>query len=224
MEALLFNFFNLAVAGQVYTLLLRGLWVTLWLSALVVPLGVIVGLLVAVLTNAGPRWVRWSLIAYVDFFRAFPPLVLLMLVYFGAPFADINLPKLVAVALAFTLTTSAYYCEVFRAGIESIPAGQVEAARSTGLTLTQTFRSVIIPQAVRNMLPDLVSNTLEVIKMTSIASVIAIPELLNNARLAQSLTYNPTPIVMAAIFYVILLWPLVRLVSWLENRSNPLKT
>jgi polar amino acid transport system permease protein len=78
---------------------------------------------------------------------------------------------------------------------------------------------VVLPQAVRNVLPDLLSNTLEVVKLTSLASVVAVPELLFQARQAQSLTYNPTPIMAAAIIYFLLLWPLVRLLSRLENRA-----
>jgi polar amino acid transport system permease protein len=95
----------------------------------------------------------------------------------------------------------------------------VEAARSTGLTSAQTMRFIVLPQAVRNVLPDLISNTLEVVKLTSIASVVALPELLFQARQAQSVTYNASPIVAAAIMYFILLWPVVRLLSRLENKQ-----
>lgn len=95
----------------------------------------------------------------------------------------------------------------------------MEAARSTGLTAAQTMRFVVLPQAVRNVLPDLISNTLEVVKLTSIASVVALPELLFQARQAQSVTYNASPILAAAIMYFILLWPVVRLLSRLENKQ-----
>jgi polar amino acid transport system permease protein len=100
-----------------------------------------------------------------------------------------------------------------------VPAGQTEAARSTGLSRLQALGWVVLPQAVRNVLPDLVSNTLEVVKLTSIASVVALPELLFQARQAQSVTYNATPIVAAAVIYFVLLWPVVRLLSRLENRQ-----
>jgi len=103
--------------------------------------------------------------------------------------------------------------------IESVPTGQTEAARSTGLGRVQTMLFVVLPQAVRNVLPDLLSNTLEVVKLTSLGSVVAMPELLFQARQAQSLTYNPTPIVLAALVYFVMLWPLVRLLSRLENRA-----
>ena len=162
---------------------------------------------------------RWPLIAWVDFFRALPPLVLLIFLYAGLPFAGIELGAFGCVAIAFFLNTGAYYGEILRAGIESVPAGQMEAARSTGLSQLQAMRHVVLPQAVRNVLPDLLSNSLEVVKLTSIASVVALPELLYQARQAQSVTYNPTPIVAAAIIYFLLLWPAVRLLSRLENRA-----
>ena len=122
-------------------------------------------------------------------------------------------------AIAFFLNTGAYYGEILRAGIESIPHGQVEAARSTGLSRLQAMTYIVLPQAVRNVLPDLLSNTLEVVKLTSLGSVVAVPELLFQARQAQSVTFNATPIVMAAVVYFLILWPLVRLLSRLENRA-----
>ena len=178
---------------KVWPFLLQGFYMTLVLSAIVIPLGLAGGLADRDAAQPRLRWLNWLLIVYVDLFRALPPLVLLIFIYFGAPFLDIDLPKLLAVAIGFLLNTSSYYGEVFRAGIESIPAGQAAAARSTGLSRWQTMRSVILPQATRNVLPDLISNTLEVIKLTTLASVVALPELLNNARQAQALTYNATP-------------------------------
>ncbi|HTN11355.1 MAG TPA: amino acid ABC transporter permease [Acetobacteraceae bacterium] len=213
------NFFNPAILASAWRILLAGLENTVLLSLLVVPLGVIGGVVLASLAGIRHALVRWPLMAWVDFFRAFPPLVLLIFLYAGLPFAGIELGGFGCVAIAFLLNTSAYYGEVLRAGIESVPGGQTEAARSTGLSGLQTMLWVVLPQAVRNVLPDLLSNTLEVVKLTSLASVVAVPELLFQARQAQSLSYNPTPIMAAAIIYFLLLWPLVRLLSRLENRA-----
>jgi len=223
MDALLQNFFNLEVYRQVLPFLLGGLWTTVWLSLLVIPIGVVSGLLLALLaTQSRSRTVRIAVAVYVDFFRSFPPLVLLILIYFGAPFLGLELPKLLAVALGFMFNNSSYFAEVLRAGIESVPSGQMEAARSTGLSRTQALAWVIVPQAVRNALPDLVGNGIEVIKLTTIASVVALPELLRVARDAQSLVYNPSPIVLAALLYLALLLPLVRWLSRLEHRGRTL--
>lgn len=212
-------FLNTEIILAAWPILLAGLWSTILLSLMVVPLGVAGGILLAVLSTVRTRWVRWPLMAWVDFFRAFPPLVLLIFLYAALPFAGLELGAFGCVAIGFFLNTGAYYGEILRAGIESVPSGQMEAARSTGLSRIQAMIHVILPQAVRNVLPDLVSNTLEVVKLTSIASVVALPELLFQARQAQSVTYSPTPIVVAAIAYFILLWPLVRVVSRLENRA-----
>lgn len=213
------QFLNPEIISKVWLYLLKGLGTTALLSLMVVPLGLASGLAVAALWSLRKRWLNGLLIVYVDFFRAFPPLVLLLFIYFGFPFVGIEVPAIVAVAIGFLLNTSSYYGEIFRAGIESVPRGQWEAARSTGLSWAQTMISVIVPQATRNVLPDLLSNTLEVIKLTTLASVVAIPELLNAARNAQALTYNATPIVLAALMYLALLWPVVRLISRLEHKA-----
>ena len=212
------QFLNLDIMLQVGPLLLRGLATTLYLCALVIPLGLAGGLLVALLLLARSRLAQWLVIALVDLFRAAPPLVLLILLYSGLPFAGINLSPTVAVCLAFFCNTSSYYGEIYRAGIESVGRGQWDAARSTGLSAFQTLTSVVLPQAVRNVLPDLVSNTVEVVKLTSIASVVALPELLYSADMARSVTFNASPIVLAAAIYLVMLWPVVRLISRLERR------
>ncbi len=212
-------FFSLDILRQAWPILLSGLVQTLLLSAMVVPLGLGGGVLLALLSTVRSPWVRWPLMAWVDVFRALPPLVLLIFVYAGLPFAGLEVSAWGAVAIGFFLNTGAYYGEILRAGIESVPAGQVEAARSTGLSRGQAMAWVVLPQAVRNVLPDLISNTLEVVKLTSIASVVALPELLFQARQAQSVTFNATPIVAAAVAYFVLLWPVVRLLSRLENRQ-----
>jgi polar amino acid transport system permease protein len=219
MEALIQSFFNLDILAQAWPILLSGFWMTILLTVVVVPLGLAGGLGVALASKSRSRLVRALTVVYVDFFRAFPPLVLLMFIAYGLPFLDIRIGAFGSVALSFLLNTSSYYGEIFRAGIESVPRGQSEAARSTGLSAFQAMASVILPQAVRNVVPDLISNTLEVIKLTSIASVVALPELLHAAREAQSLTYNATPIIAAGIIYLVCLWPLVRLLSRFEHRQ-----
>ncbi|MBS0518407.1 MAG: amino acid ABC transporter permease [Proteobacteria bacterium] len=219
MEEIVQSFFNAEIAEAAMPIVLAGLLNTILLSLLVVPLGFLGGLILAVLAQVRNPAVRWPLMAWVDFFRAFPPLVLLVLLFAGLPFAGVELGGFACVAIAFFLNTGAYYGEILRAGIESIPHGQVEAARSTGLSGLQTMTYIVLPQAVRNVLPDLLSNTLEVVKLTSLGSVVAVPELLFQARQAQSVTFNATPIVMAAVIYFLILWPVVRLLSRLENRA-----
>ena len=219
METLITAFFNTAILRETAPYLWSGFLMTVLLTIVVVPLGLAGGLALALLSTVKIRALRLALIFYTDFFRAFPPLVLLMFIAFGLPFTGLDLPAFASVALAFLLNTSSYYGEIFRAGIESIPRGQLEAARSTGLGAAQTLAYVVVPQATRNVVPDLISNTLEVVKLTSIASVVALPELLYAARQAQSITYNATPIIAAGIIYLVCLWPLVRLLSRFEHRQ-----
>ena len=219
METLISAFFNTAILRETAPYLWSGFLMTVLLTIVVVPLGLGGGLALALLSTIKSRLLRTALIFYTDFFRAFPPLVLLMFIAFGLPFTGLDLPAFASVALAFLLNTSSYYGEIFRAGIESIPRGQLEAARSTGLGAAQTMAYVVVPQATRNVIPDLISNTLEVVKLTSIASVVALPELLYAARQAQSITYNATPIIAAGIIYLVCLWPVVRLLSRFEHRQ-----
>ena len=218
MDRLVENFFNPDVIELSVPYLVQGLWMTVKLCAIVIPMGVAGGLALGALFSVRSRSLRWILVAFVDFFRAFPPLVLLVFVFYGLPYLGLEVSSLAAVTLAFALNTSSFYGEIFRAGIESVPRGQWEAARSTGLGAVQTMGYVILPQATRNVLPDLVSNTLEVVKLTSLASVVALPELLRMARVAQGVTFNPTPLVLAALVYLVMLWPFVRLLSLLERR------
>jgi polar amino acid transport system permease protein len=219
MDDFVVAFLNWDIVREASPILWRGLGQTLLLALMVVPLGLAGGVLLALLSTVPLRWVRLAAAGWVDLFRAIPPLVLLVFLYAGLPFAGLDIGAWGAVAAGFFLNTGAYYGEVLRAGINSIPPGQVEAARSTGLTQAQALRHVVLPQAVRNVMPDLISNTVEVVKLTSIASVVALPELLFQARQAQNVTYNASPIVAAAVAYFLLLWPLVRLMSRLENKA-----
>ncbi len=218
MDALLQQFFNVDVMLKAWPIMLRGAWLTILLCLAVIPLGLLGGLLVALASNSPRRRLRWPVVVMVDFFRAVPPLALLIFISAGLPFAGIRLSPFTAVVISFFLNNSAYYGEIIRSGIDSIGAGQREAARSTGLTAFQTQVYVILPQALRNVLPDLVSNTIEVVKLTSLASVVAFAELLYAAEMARSVTYNASPLIMAAGMYLILLWPAVRLASKLEHR------
>lgn len=218
MDAILAQFFDLGIMAKSLPLVIRGLGITLLICIVVIPMGLIGGLITALGSVSHRRWLRWLSISFVDLFRALPPLVLLIFIYAGLPFAGVRVSPFLAVIIGFFLNNSAYYAEVFRAGLLSVPKGQTEAARSTGLSQTQTLIYVTLPQASRNVLPDLLSNTVEVVKLTSLASVVSLGEMLHAAGLVRSLTYNASPLVLAAAIYLALLWPLVRLISRFERR------
>ncbi len=215
------TFLNPEILQQVWPMLLKGLWGSVLLALVVLPLAIGIGLLIASVVYQKHKFLNRILVAYVDFLRAFPPLVLLIFIFYALPMVGVELSPFVAAVLALVLNGSSYFAEIFRAGLEAVPKGQMEAARSTGLNSRQAMVNVIIPQGVRNVIPDLASNTLEVVKQTSIASVVAMDELLRAAQLGQSLTYSPTPLIAAAILYVLLLWPLVRLISRMHRVTIP---
>ncbi|MEH6831311.1 MAG: amino acid ABC transporter permease [Sulfitobacter sp.] len=218
MDEIVQQFFNLEIMIKALPLVLKGLGMTLLICAVVIPLGALGGLFAALGSVSGNRAVRWASIGFVDLFRAIPPLVLLIFIYAGLPFAGLQVSPFTAVAIGFFLNNSAYFAEVFRAGILSVPKGQSEAARSTGLTQAQTLFWVVLPQAMRNVLPDLLSNVVEVVKLTSLASVVSLSEMLHAAGLVRSLTYNASPLILAAGLYLVLLWPLIRLISRFERK------
>jgi polar amino acid transport system permease protein len=221
MDELIHYFFNAEVIREVGPYVLKGLLTTLGLSALVIPLGLLSGFALAIAGHyAKNRVLQFLLMAYTDLFRAFPPLVLLIFIYTGMPYLGLELTPLQSVALGFMLNNSSYFGEILRAGLNSVPKGQLEAARSTGMSALQAMTHIQVPQAVRNVSPDLVSNMIEVVKMTTLASVVAVPEMLYAARTAQSMLYNPTPIMLAAAIYFALLWPMVVFLGKMEKRRR----
>ena len=212
------TFFNWQVLTDSMPLLLTGLWVTIQLGVVSIVAGLILGLGVALLRMYGPRPVRVIAKIYIDIFRSIPILVLLILVYYALPFVGIRLSSFWAAWTALTLVSGAYTAEIFRAGIEAIPKGQFEASQALGLGYRHMMVDVILPQAIRIVIPPLTNNCINVIKDTALASVVAMPDLLKQATQAQALAANPTPLIGAAVIYIALLWPLVALVSRLEAR------
>jgi len=211
-------FLNLSSLVKVYPLLLQGFAITALLAISIVPAAMAAGLVVAVLYHLGGRLIRRTLIVYIDFLRSFPPLVLLIFLYTGLPFIGIRLSEFATVVVALVANGSAFFGEIFRAGIESVPRGQSEAARSTGVGRVGTMVFVVLPQGIRNVIPPLASNIIELTKATSLGAVVTLPDLLRNARAAQDIVYNPTPLLAAALVYLVCLWPMVRILSRLEQR------
>jgi polar amino acid transport system permease protein len=219
MELLLENFANVDSLRRIYPLLLQGLVYTFWLSVTALPLGMLLGLAIAVLYSFKHRWVNIALLVYIDLFRSFPVLVLLILIFFGLPFVGLTLGGFAAAVLAIVLNNSGYYGEIFRAGILSVPQGQSDAARALGFKPLHLVFYIVLPQAIRNVMAPLASNSLELVKATPIAALVALPELLRSARVAQEQTYNPTPLMAAAAIFFVLLYPFARWVARLERQA-----
>lgn len=217
---LITTFFNWPVFLQALPLLLEGLGVTVVLGVVSIAAGLVSGLLLALLRLYGPAPLRVLARIYTDVFRSIPLLVLLVLVYYALPFVGVRLSSFSAAALALSMVSCAYTAEIFRAGIEAIPKGQFEAADAIGLGFFSSMRDVILPQAFRIVVPPLTSNCINVLKDTALASVVAMPDLLKQATQAQALAANPTPLIGAAVLYLLLLLPLVRLVGYFETRHR----
>jgi polar amino acid transport system permease protein len=213
--------FSFDTIEMAYPYLLNGLIMTIYLAALIVPISFILGLLIAIAAASPSPFRRIPAFIHIDFFRAFPPLVLIIFVFYALPFLGLRLPEVPAFVFAMSLNGSAYFAEIIRAGIRSIPKGQFEAGRATGLTSLHILLWIVLPQAIRKVRPPLLSNVLELIKATSLASVVAIAELLRSARIAQGVIYEPAPLLMAAIVYLVILLPFVRALSIYQKGNVP---
>jgi polar amino acid transport system permease protein len=200
--------------------LLTGAVGTLKLFAICVVLGMGFGLVVGLGRHARSRWIHAPATVFVEFFRNTPVLVQILWFYYALPILlPFQISPLVAAALGISLNSAAFSAEIFRGGIESIDRGQAEAARALGMTPAQAMRRVILPQALRRMLPALTNRGIEIFKMTTLASAIAYVELLQQGKLLASLNFNPieTYTVIGVVFFLCL-FPLVQVTYALERR------
>lgn len=218
------TFLNADVLLSSLPALWRGLVNTLLIGLASIFFGVLFGLLISIIRLYAPKFLRFIAIAYIDVFRAMPVLVVLILVYYALPFIGIRFSAWTSAILSFSMVMAAYSAEVFRSGIESVPRGQFEAASALGISFPVTLWKVVLPQAIRIIIPPTTSNCVSMFKDTALASTVALPELLKEAQDAQALYANPTPLIGAAIVYLIFLLPLVRLVALLEARFRKERT
>jgi len=198
--------------------ILSGMAVTIEIAVLVVVAGIALGLALALVRSLRSRFVNVPILVFVDVTRAMPPLVLVLIVYFGLPNVGILLPSYAVLWLVLSLLLAAFAEEIFWAGILSVRQGQWEAARSTGLTYAQTVFHVILPQAVRLTVPPLTNRTIAITKNTALGTVIGVPEILNQATTAESFALNARPLMMGAIAYLVLFVPVVIAGRYLETR------
>lgn len=212
------TFFNEKVMADYLPAIIDGFFTTLQLSILVVVTGVTLGLFLAALRSYRIAPVNALIIVFADVMRALPPLVLILLVYFGLPNVGVSLSAEMVIWIVLGLALAAFAEEIFWAGILSVDKGQWQAARSTGLTYTQALTAIVLPQAVRLTIPPLTNRAIAITKSTALGMVIGLPDLLGQATTAQSFSGNASPLMMAAIGYVLLFLPLVIASRWLESR------
>jgi polar amino acid transport system permease protein len=212
------SFLNARVAAEYLPKIIDGFWLTILLAACIVATGLVAGLALAVLRALGIRPLNWLIVFVVDLFRALPPLVVIVLLYFGLPAAGASLSGFAAAWLSLSLVLMAFAEEIVWAGITAVPKGQWEAARSTGLGFLGTLRHVVLPQALRMTIPPLTNRTIAITKGTALASVVAVPEILGAAQAGVSFSFNPTPLTLGAAAYLVLFLPVVVLGRWIETR------
>lgn len=212
------TFLNWGVFVDTLPLLLSGLWITVGLGVAAILLGLAGGLFLVLLRLYGGVALRPVAVLYIDVFRSIPVLVLLIVIYYALPFVGVRLSPFGAATTALSLVSAAYSAEILRAGIEAVPRGQFEAADALGFGALRRMSDIVLPQAVKLVIPPLTSNAINVLKDTALASVVAMPDLLKQATQAQALAANPTPLIGAALIYVVILLPCVRFVGLYEGR------
>src|SRR5260370_23217448 len=203
------TFFNGKVMLKYLPDILSGVVVTIELAVLIVISGLLAGLVLALLRSLAIRPINWLIIFIVDLFRSLPPLVIIVLIYFGLPSVNLSPSGFVSTWLSLAFVLMAFSEEIFWAGITSVARGQWEAARSTGLSFGQTLMSVVLPQAFRLTIPPLTNRPIAITKGTALGTVVAVTEILRQASSPVSHSYNPSPLMMGAAAYLLLFLPAV---------------
>ncbi len=235
MQVFLHQFFDVGFMVEHFDEVLEGFWLTIqiWIVGAVLALawGLILALL-RQLPGKGVLPVRFVTIAYIDVFRAIPLLLLIVLIATGIPSLTF-LPKAIRIpewlgkpdpfwygTLALTITYGAYMAEVYRAGIEAVPRGQIEAARSLGMSHRQTMRHVVVPQAVTKIPAPMLNELISLMKDTTLVSVVALNETLQVASDIQSHSYNSSALTLGALMFLIVILPMARLTDKLIARNQ----
>lgn len=200
--------------------LLAGLIGTLRLFVICLVLGLGLGLVVGLGRYAHSRWLYLPATAFVEFFRNTPVLVQILWFYFALPILlPFEISPLAAAALGISLNSAAFSAEIYRGGIQSIERGQWDGARALGMGWGQAMQRIILPQAIKRMLPALTNRAIEIFKMSTLASAVAYVELLQQGKLIASLNFNPIEAyTTVAVIFFLLLWPLVQLTYLMERR------
>jgi polar amino acid transport system permease protein len=220
------SFFDPETFDESWPRVLRGFWVNVQLFLLAEVFVLVLGLVVAVLRSLpGPVLAPIRLLAtgYVDLFRALPGILVISILGFGVPALRIEgLPTedFFWAVVALTLLYSAYVSEVYRAGIESVHPSQAAAARSLGLSQLQAMRFVVVPQAIRRVIPPLLNDFIGLQKDTALVSVLGVVEVFRAAQIRQAATFNNTPYVITAVIFLVLTIPMARFVDWLARRDQ----
>jgi polar amino acid transport system permease protein len=218
LQKLIRYYFWIPVIKDILPMLLKGAVLSIKFAIIGEFFGIILGLIFALMKTSKIRLLKYPSIVYIEFFRGTPLLMQIMFAYYALPYLGINLSEFFAGSLALSLNSAAYIAEIFRAGIESIERGQIEASRSLGMNFFQTMQYIVLPQAFRRVTPPLTNDFIILLKDTSLLSSIAVVELLRAAKEMATWKVNPSAWTAAALIYLLMTLPLSRLVNYLERR------
>jgi polar amino acid transport system permease protein len=229
------QYFDLDIMRDNFSYVLDGFWLTIQLAVVAGVLSLIWGLVLALLRTAPGRPmapVRWLAISYIDVLRGIPLLLVILLIDGSLPVLDVfpqwfrqpdflGKPEIFWYGvLAITLTYGAYYAEVYRAGLDAVPYGQMEAARSLGMSYAKAMRYVIVPQAIRKVIPPMLNDFIALMKDTSLVGVIALVEVVKAGREIQAESFNSSALTLGALMFIVVTIPLARLVDRLIARQQ----
>lgn len=212
--------FHWGIVGENLGYLLHGIWLTLAVTAVSLAVAIVIGLFVGVMRIASKGALRRVAGAYVEVFRNTPTLVQLIWVYYCLPvLTGINLSPTSSCVLALSINGAAYVAEIFRAGIQAVPSGQVEAARSIGMSWPKAMRKIILPQAVRQMIPPFVNESVSLLKYSSLVSVLGVADLTYQAQTLSTTTFRPIEIfTFIGVVYFLLCWAISATAHVLERK------
>ena len=220
MDRLLDNFLNLQVMADALPMVLRGFGTTVVVSVLVIALGLAAGLALAVVRTFGIRVVDAAIVGWVDLFRTLPQLVIIIFLYFGMPYVGFTPSPFATTVMALGAVLSAFACEIFWSAMQAVPRGQRDAAQALGFRPLRMLFEIVLPQAVRLAIPMLTNRAISISKGTALGTAVSLPETLGQAQSFMSIVANPSPLTLAAAFYLVLFLPLVVASRWIEHASG----
>lgn len=201
--------------------LLRGAAVTIELTVVGIVLGFTLGIILALMRTYGPKWLRLLATGYIELFRGTPLLVQLFLIYYGLPSMGVVLSQTASAYLALGLNSASYQAEYIRGAIQSIGESQMTAGRAIGLSRWQTIRFVIIPQALRLVIPAWSNEPIALLKTSAVVFLIAVQDLMARGRRVATITYDPIGSYIAvAVIYLVIVFAMNALLKWLERKTK----
>jgi polar amino acid transport system permease protein len=220
MDRILEYYFNPKILALAFPDVLAGFRVTVLVSLLIIIFGIATGLALALLRSANFRILNALIIAYIDVLRTLPQLVVIVFIYFGLPYLGVTLSPFVTTVLSLGMVLSAFSTEIFWSAIMAVPRGQWDAASALGFRRSRTLLQIILPQAIRLAVPLLTNRAISISKGTALGTAVSLPEALGQAQSVTAIVANPSPLTLAAVFYVMFFLPLVVASRWIEHRYS----